>query len=251
MKPFFVFTLSSSHSAQRISEIIRRRNKERTAKAIALAKKEAMGDFSHLKNKKGKFIQQPLPQPTLPNISIDDDLADIASLQKRAGTPSNHTGVGDKYYATDAKAAYDYPTMPAYNMPYSHLQDPNAYARYNPSVPTLPDENQYYEDDYGSTANLAPSSETHGRDDYIHSHPARYHGSQDYVVDPYELYTGHAANGQDDYGGGQYENQPGQYPHNPQDVGYDISEYTDHQTGNQRGYSPPNYEYGAKQFHVV
>ena len=185
-----------------------------------------MGDFSHLKNKKGKFIQQPLPQPTLPNISIDDDLADIASLQKRAGTPSiHHSVMGDKHYTTDAKASYDYPIMPAYNAPYAHPQDPTPYAHYNPSVPTLPDESQYYEDDYGSTAHLALGAEAHGRDD--RSYPEHYHGSQAYVADPYDVYTGHAANG-------QYGHQPGQHPHNPPDdvgLAYEAAEYNNYHTG--------------------
>jgi hypothetical protein len=180
---------------------------------MALAKKEAMGDFTHLKNKKGQFIQQPLPQPTLPNISIEDDLADIASLQKRPGTPSTyHAGVGDKYYSTDTKAS-DYPVIPAYNAPYSHLQDPTAHARYNASVPTLPDESQYYEDDYGSTTHFALAAETQSRDDY-------YHESRGHVVDPYEVYTGHATDAQNDYGGGQYRHQPGQYPQHLPDGGY-------------------------------
>jgi len=235
---------------KRISAIIKRRNKERTAKAIALAKKEAMGDFSHLKNKKGEFIHQPLPQPTLPNISIDDDLADIASLPKRSGTPStNYTGAGDRYYAADAQS-YDYPAMPAHNAPYSQRQDPAAYARYNPSVPTLTDDNQYYEDDYKSTTNLALSGEAHGRDDR-----SNYQGSQQgYVVDPYEVYIGNAANGQYDYGGGHYEHQPGQHPHDPSDnvgIVYDTAGYTDHQTGSQHGYLPPNSQYDAGQFHAV
>jgi len=198
---------------KRISVIIKRRNKERTAKAIALAKKEAMGDFTHLKNKKGQFIQQPLPQPTLPNISIEDELADIASLQKRPGTPSTyHAGMGDRYYSSDTKAS-DYPAIPAYNAPYSHLQDPTAHTRFNASVPTLPDENQYYEDDYGSTTHFALAAETQSRDDY-------YHESRGHVVDPYELYTGHAADAQNDYGSGQYRHQPGQYPQRLPDGGY-------------------------------
>ena len=218
---------------QRISEITRRRRKERTAKAIALAKKEAMGDFSHLKNKKGEFIQQPLPQPTLPNISIDDDLADIASLQKRAGTPTTtYTGTSERYYANDAKASYDIPTMPAYNAPYSHLQDPTAYARYNPSVPTLADEGQYHEDDYGSTANFVIAAEAYSQDDHIH--PAPYHGSQGYAADPYDVYTGYHANDQFDRGGGQYEHQPGQHLHNaPNDAGMAYGGYID-QTGSQQ-----------------
>jgi hypothetical protein len=219
--------LYPAHFVQRISEIIRRRNKERTAKAIALAKKEAMGDFSHLKNKKGEFIQQPLPQPTLPNISIDDDLADIASLQKRAGTPSTtYTGAGERHYATDAKASYDY-EMPAYNAPYSHLQDPMAYARYNPSVPTLPDESQYHEDDYGSTAHFALTTDAYGQGEPAHL--AHHHGSQGYAVDPYDVYAGYATSD-------QYERQSGQHPQNaPDNIGlaYDGRGHTDH-TGSQQ-----------------
>jgi hypothetical protein len=249
--------LSSLILPQRISEIIKRRTKERTAKAMAQAKKEAMGDFSHLKNKKGQFIQQPLPQPTLPNISIDDDLADIASLQKRAGTPSiKHGGTGDRYYGTDTKSSYDYPMIPAYNAPYAHSQDPTAYAPYNPSVnhsiPTLPDENQYYEDDYGSTAHLALAAETHSRDD--HNYPEHYHGSQGYVVDPHDVYTGHATNNQYSYDGGQYGHQPGQLSYNaPDDVGltYDTQGYANHQTGTQYRHHPTNSRLDAGQFHAV
>jgi hypothetical protein len=211
---------------------------------MALAKKEAMGDFSHLKNKKGQFVQQPLPQPTLPNISIDDELSDIASLHKRVGTPStHHTGMGDRYYATDAKASYDHP-MPAYNAPSAHSQDPTAYTQYNSSV-SIPDEGQYYEDDYGSTAHLALAAETHGPD--RHNYSEHYHGSQGYVVDPHNVYTGHAANG-------QYEHESGRYLYNPShDVGiaFDTSGYTDHRTGNQRGHSPGNSRYDAGQFHAV
>src|SRR6266403_1122104 len=169
-----------------------------------------MGDFSHLKNKKGQFIQQPLPQPTLPNISIDDDLADIASLQKRAGTPSTTYTAGERQYATDAKT-YDYATMPAYNMPYSHVQDPAAYARYNPSVPSLPDEGKYHEDDYGSTTDFALSAESHGQD----NQSAQHHGSQDYAMDPYDVYIGYTTNEQFDPSGGQYGVQQGQQPSQP------------------------------------
>jgi hypothetical protein len=228
VRPLFVLGYIQLTLSQRISGIIKRRNKERTAKAIKLAKKEAMGDFSHLKNKKGEFIQQPLPQPTLPNISIDDDLADIA-LQKRAGTPSTTYTAGERQYVADAK--YDYATMPAYNAPYSHVQDPMAYARYNPSVPSLPDDGKYLEDDYGSTAHLALAAESYGQNDQS----AQHHGSQDYAGDPYDIYTGYATNDQFDTGHRQYGHQPGQYPHSaPDDVAYDGQAYAE-QTWNQHG----------------
>lgn len=203
-----------------------------------------MGDFSHLKNKKGEFIQQPLPQPTLPNISIDDDLADIASLQKRAGTPSTTYTSGERQYAVDAKA-YDYATMPAYNAPYSHTQDPMAYARYNPSVPSLPDIGKYHEDDFGSTTNFALDS--YGQDDQSTQH----HGSQDYAVDPYDIYAGYATNGQFDTSGGQYGHQQGQYPHNaPDDIAYDGQAYAN-QTGGQHEHPPSNPRYDGGRFHAV
>jgi hypothetical protein len=205
-----------------------------------------MGDFSHLKNKKGEFVQQPLPQPTLPNISIDDDLADIASLQKRPGTPSTTYTAGERQYAADAKA-YDYATMPAYNAPYSHVQDPMAYARYNPSAPSLPDEGKYYEDDYGSTANLALAAESYGQNDQS----TQDHGSQDYAADPYDVYIGYTMNDQFDTSGGQYGHQPGQYPHNaPDDVAYNGQAYTG-QIGSQHGHPPSKPWYDGGRFQAV
>lgn len=49
-----------------------------------------MGDFSHLKNKKGELVAQPLPQPTLPNLSVDDD---IDHTSKRGQPPSTYTQI--------------------------------------------------------------------------------------------------------------------------------------------------------------
>ncbi|KAH9179908.1 hypothetical protein EDB89DRAFT_1841466 [Lactarius sanguifluus] len=243
---------------KRISAIIRRRNKERVAEAIKRDKKEAMGDLSHLKNKKGELIHQPLPQPTLPNISIDDDLADIASLQIRA-PPSNYTSGSDKYYAADATASYDYPAMPAYNAPHSYSQDANSYARYNPSGTTLQGENHLYEDDHGSTAHLAPAIDSHNQYDDRHP-PGQHYESQGYVADPYDVYTGYAA-GQYDYGDSQHPHQPGsqgfasQHAQNlPDGVGltYDnTSSYPDYQTTRQQGHRPPSPRRDGGQYYAV
>ncbi|KZT12810.1 uncharacterized protein LAESUDRAFT_16963 [Laetiporus sulphureus 93-53] len=141
---------------KRIAEIIKRRNKQRLAKAAALARKEAAGDFSHLKNKKGEFVAKPLPQPTLPNVLLDDD-DDKASV--RGPAPSIYSTQNDYYYEakgrSQANADYnpaDYPPMPAYNQPYS--QQP----QYTASVGALNDDHSMYEDEYGSTAHLTSSA---------------------------------------------------------------------------------------------
>lgn len=54
---------------------MKRKNRKRLAKEAEIARKEARGDFSHLKDRKtGKLRAAPLPQPTLPKIGLDDDL---------------------------------------------------------------------------------------------------------------------------------------------------------------------------------
>jgi hypothetical protein len=51
---------------------MKRKTRKRLAKEAALAKAEARGDFSHLKDKKGNLKAEPLGQPTLPNVDFDD-----------------------------------------------------------------------------------------------------------------------------------------------------------------------------------
>lgn len=151
-----------------------------------------MGDYSHLKNKKGELITQPLPQPTLPNLSVDDDVDD-ASLKGPGPPPSTHTQ--DYYYYSD-KGGGDYPPMPAYNQPYSHVQDPSGYAHYNPSQATLGQDdyyhnNQMYDDDTESTLHLAAAAAPIG-------HASQRPGSalanphSAYHADPHDIYQGRA-----------------------------------------------------------
>lgn len=171
---------------KRISEIIARRNKQRQVKAAELAKKEAAGDYSHLKNKKGELVAKPLPQPTLPNLSVDDDLDDSSSMRTRGTAPSTYTTQSDYY--SEHKGGYlaDYPPMPAYNQPYSHHQAPGGYPNYNASVPTIHDDNQLYEDETGSTAHLAP-----GAAPFNHGHEAQSSVSDyGYMADPHDAYYG-------------------------------------------------------------
>ncbi|KAH7920803.1 hypothetical protein BV22DRAFT_1132794 [Leucogyrophana mollusca] len=193
---------------KRIAEVIKRRNKERLAKAAALAKKEAMGDYSHLKNKKGEMIAKPLPQPTLPNLSVDDDDDDTASLRTRGAPPSGYTQ--DYYYGSDQKSlapsyhttggavdySTDYPPMPAFNPGYSSHQAPGAYAQYNPSMATFDDEPQHqlYEDDYSSAVHLpaAAAPLSYRTDSGNHDPYGHAAASGNYVADAHDVYQGRA-----------------------------------------------------------
>ncbi|OAV93610.1 hypothetical protein PTTG_02984 [Puccinia triticina 1-1 BBBD Race 1] len=64
---------------KRIAELMKRKNRKRLAKEAALMRKEAMGDYSHLKDKKGQFKAAPLPQPTLPQIGLHELISDNKS----------------------------------------------------------------------------------------------------------------------------------------------------------------------------
>lgn len=148
---------------KRIEAVIKRRQKQRLADAAKLAQKEARGDYSHLKNKKGEMIATPLPQPTLPNLSVDDDLDDTMSVNTRTIAPSTYTQ--DQYYSDkNAVMTGDYPPpMPAYN-PYSPYQPPGSYAHYQSSSVSVTHEDapyqprQMYEEDNESTAYLASAA---------------------------------------------------------------------------------------------
>ncbi|KAF9058039.1 hypothetical protein BJ165DRAFT_1425252 [Panaeolus papilionaceus] len=178
---------------KRIAEVIDKTRKERIDKQAKLMRKEAMGDFSHLKNKKGELVHQPLPQPTLPNLSVDDD--DTSSVNTRVPAPSTYT---QDYYHYNSDKAADYPPMPAYN-PYSAQQGPGNYPYYNPSAATLNDEYAYpsqhlYDDnDNESTAHLTSSAAPFARDPI--SRQASPYGpppTRGTNYDPVDVYQGRA-----------------------------------------------------------
>lgn len=158
-----------------------------------------MGDYSHLKNKKGEMIAKPLPQPTLPNLSVDDDdFDDSSSMRTRGPPPSTYTQ--DYYSYNDNKSAApnyseyaEYPPMPAYQ-PYPNDQ----YAQYNPSQQTLAhEEPHYYEDEY-ETANLPAAAAPMAYDQHasVGSAMPNPHGSMGmggtYVADAHDVYAGRA-----------------------------------------------------------
>jgi hypothetical protein len=152
-------------------------------KAAELAKKEAAGDYSHLKNKKGELVAKPLPQPTLPNLSVDDYLSDASSVRTRGPAKQQFASQND-YYSLESKA--DYPPMPAYNQPYSHHQAPGGYPTYNPSAPSVVEDKLAYDDDTGSTAHLALDAAPFG-----HGHEVQGSiNSYDHIADPHDVYYG-------------------------------------------------------------
>jgi len=174
---------------KRISEVIKRRNKARLAKAAALAKKEAAGDYSHLKNKKGELIAKPLPQPTLPNLSVDDDYDDAASMGTRGPPASTYT----KDYDYKSEHTADYPSMPAYN------QQPYEGHNQYPSATTFGEDYQQpyaYDDDQGSTANLAMAAAPfaqagHERNASGMANPYSPQAmNASYIADPHDAYQG-------------------------------------------------------------
>jgi len=192
---------------KRIAELIKRKNKQRRAKQAALAKKEAAGDFSHLKNKKGELIANPLPQPTLPNVSLDDEHnVDMRMRQGPYANPSptpdwqsDHKGMTD--YASSMHGGHsdypDYPPpMPEYQ-PYSHVQPKGAYATYGQSMATLPQDEMYdkydAESDYGSTAHLPNAAAPLSHEN---------HASPNSLPNPYSLTNSNATTPMSDaYGG--------------------------------------------------
>jgi len=140
---------------KRITELIKRKVRQRVAKQAALARKEAAGDFSHHKSRRGGGPGGPLPQPTLPKVKVDDDYE-----------------VG---YAAEQEQWDDYKTSaPDYPPPPIDYPPNVSYAPYLPQQrPTYPPSNNPYpqqqwapaEDDqydaaseYGSTAHLVQGS---------------------------------------------------------------------------------------------
>jgi len=166
---------------KRIESVIKKQTKKRLDENKKMAMKEARGDYSHLKNKKGQLTSQPLPQPTLPNLSVDDDLDDKSSMHTRVA-PSTYTQ--DSYYYNSDIKNPNPPPMPAYN-PYSTYQAPDAYATFNPSQATFQQQDEYqapYEDDQMHlTSGAAPFSHSQYPIDRPGSAaPTYYSGGENY-----------------------------------------------------------------------
>ena len=53
--------------------MMKKKTRKRLLQEAAQARKEAAGDFSHLKDRKGNFKQKPQAQPTLPKVDLYED----------------------------------------------------------------------------------------------------------------------------------------------------------------------------------
>lgn len=122
---------------KRIAELMRKKNKQRLAKAAKLLQKEAAGDYSHLRNKKGEFMAKPLPQPTLPSIALDDLESDTTSMRTRVDP--DYKWQKDNYaYSSNnlPDAVPDFPPMPPYqayaHSGYEYQQDAASINNYAP-----------------------------------------------------------------------------------------------------------------------
>ncbi|THH06698.1 hypothetical protein EW145_g3916 [Phellinidium pouzarii] len=205
---------------KRISEIVKRKNKERLAQAAKLAKKEAAGDFSHLKNKKGEMIHNPLPQPTLPDIKLDDeDLDDGTSIRTRvpAGSDYHYGADYKKTYATDFP-----PPMPLYNQQYGVYAGSVHSAAEDPSP--------YYGEQFDSHTNLAAAAApiagqgtNRSSSPMANPHSATYNGGygQDahnggYGYEGQNGYDAQSGYGQDVPAAYAVSGDPGEYPQHNQ-----------------------------------
>lgn len=201
---------------QRISEIVKRKKKERLAQAAKIAKKEAAGDFSHLKNKKGEIVNA-LPQPTLPDIKLDDDDMDDG----RTITTNNYYGDYKSNYSTD------YPPMPAFKQQYS---------AYPPSLHSTDDPSYYYADQYDSKTNLAAAAAPiAGQNGLTNPHSATYDGSYNYGSNQNGGYGAHDA-----YAGYGHEGAgtvPGEYG-NGNHYGYGQSKGYEQDVSQGYAYEP-------------
>ncbi|EHS63835.1 uncharacterized protein PGTG_21874 [Puccinia graminis f. sp. tritici CRL 75-36-700-3] len=162
---------------KRIAELMKRKHRKRLAKEAALMRKEAMGDYSHLKDKKGQFKAAPLPQPTLPQIGLHELISD---------TKSERTGTANSIRTVSRAAQHPYPSSLNHHYPASNPGGGLGMA-YN-VVNRWPSEQEYsekvgYAESIASTGRfVAHQAPTAGS---VYGHNGQIHGARTH---PYGLH---------------------------------------------------------------
>ncbi|KAG8747410.1 hypothetical protein FRC10_001081 [Ceratobasidium sp. 414] len=218
---------------KRIAELIKRKNKLRLQRQAQLARKEAAGDFSHLKDKNGQIVGAH-PQPTLPDIDIDDELAPPTRRMPQQAPYAGGHGGGEPYWQDpkgDAHSMYSgyAPSQP----PYYHHQNGR------------PD--SYYDgaSDYGSTAHLAPGP---GQVPPVPTGDPRVqgpaHGIVQYSNDPrYAAYPEYAQHSQEQHAQNLYpQYQAGDRRSHGSGLAYDDPVEPDSKSAYPDNNPPPHYE---------
>lgn len=95
---------------------MKKRTRKRLLKEMELARKEAKGDFSHLKDRNGNLKEKPLAQPTLPQVDLDDTgYAGSISDSIRKEPYDNYAGSsigGHMYPPTNYSSNWSHPPVP-------------------------------------------------------------------------------------------------------------------------------------------
>lgn len=55
---------------KRIADLMKQKSRRRRRQEEQMMRREARGDFAHLRDKKGNLVKRPMPRPTLPNVSL-------------------------------------------------------------------------------------------------------------------------------------------------------------------------------------
>ncbi|KAH7105380.1 hypothetical protein BKA62DRAFT_689482 [Auriculariales sp. MPI-PUGE-AT-0066] len=164
---------------KRISELIKKKVKDRVKEQIEMDKKEAMGDFSHHKGGKAR-----LPQPTLPNVSVDDDLGyDGKSDYKTDYQSSVYSGRRGGGGGGPGYDSSDYPPMPMYAYNQHGYNDNGSTYEYDAHpgrLGTPQPYNQPVVDPYDGARHGTPRPAPGFEDPQHQQHQQQYHGGGGY-----------------------------------------------------------------------
>jgi len=98
---------------KRIAEMMKKKTRKRLLQEAALARKEAAGDYSHLKDKKGNYKQKPTAQPTLPKIDLFENDSPYGNDRKGGSYSDVSLRKEPLYYQNTPTPRHAYPPATA------------------------------------------------------------------------------------------------------------------------------------------